>query len=122
MKLKGILQTKEEQTVPLTEYLRLSSSFVDMEKAAAAAKQKLLEREIRALRSKMSLMRGDHEDMVAPVDYETDDYDSVDPDEPVDEMVDDGSESEASETDSELSDSAPDWDLYLERKPRDETQ
>ena len=80
---------------------------------AAARKNFELERENRALRLKMSMMKTDHEEMLPVVNYDTDGLKSED-----EEVMSDGelSEMELVETDSDESENSEHWDLFLERK------
>ena len=83
------------------------------EQNAAAKKNSELERENRALRLKISMMKTDHEEMLPVVNYDTDGLKSED-----EEGMTDGefSEGEILETDSDESDGSEHWNLFLERK------
>ena len=84
------------------------------ERRAAAKKNSALEKENRALRHKIIMMKLDHEEMKPDVEYDTDDCKSADEEEMVDE---ESCEEEMVETDSE-SDGSEEWDLFLERKTK----
>ena len=88
------------------------------ERDAAAKKINDLERETRALRCKMELMRLDFDEFKGDKDYDTDDCLSAVESAAAD-MTDDGETEEDVDTDSELSEDNEEWDLFLERKPKD---
>lgn len=83
--------------------------------ADMAQKNRELERENRALRLKMAMMKADHEDMKPVVDYDTESCKSADEVEMEDEKL---SEVEVVETESDDSDASESWDLFLERKTK----
>ena len=85
------------------------------DRRAAALRNRNLERENRALRTKISLMSLDHQDMKPVTEYDTDGLLSADEEEMADEDCGDEKDGAVSETDSECSERSESWDLYLER-------
>ena len=103
----------KERKMELKKLMADIRVVTENENRAAAQKIREIERENRALRLKMSLMKSDHEEMKPVVDYDTDGYKSADEIEMDDEK---SSEEEVVETESDDSDASESWDLFLERK------
>ena len=89
--------------------------ITENDRRAAALRNRNLERENRALRTKISLMSLDHQDMKPVTEYDTDNLLSADEEGMADEDCCDEKDGALSDTDSDCSEGSESWDLYLER-------